>query len=558
MSAKSIAVLWLILGAFSASCAQNPPSFLDQHWDDPTRFAFWSMDQGSKIMPMKWFLQLQKAESSERFATGLERYGFVPDNYSGAHGNPSPDANNPLPIGFAKNSASGEDWVGLTCAACHTNKISSGSQSWLVEGGPSMLDFDQFLSDLVEAVDQIDKDPARAQAFWNGVPTPAQVLEFQQLKTRLDLRKRINTPPAAAGFGRVDAFGHIFNQVLTVGLNTEVGTAPPSAPASYPFLWDISQHEFVQWNGSAPNLGVGASAPGSLMRNIGEVLGVFGEFTVTGKHTDWGLPTYESSINVENLRKVEQWVSTLRSPKWPAVLGPIDESERAKGAEIYKAQCWGCHKVVAADQPVPVPVPVNMEQVDNADLQTDRAEIDNFLARKADAGILAGSFYPLDPSMPIFRGQTPVKDLTGYVAMGVYINLEHPNGAELLRTAALVARSGLPPLDRYKARPLDGIWATAPYLHNGSVASLKELLTAPKERLTRFCVGDGQYDPVNVGYQTYARRLPDGSVEANCAAAPRTSILDTTAPGSSNQGHTYGTDLSDVEKQQLLTYLKSL
>ena len=107
----------------------------------------------------------------------------------------------------------------------------------MIEGAPSMLDFDHFLADL--------KD-------------------FDARTARLLTRRRINTPaPAAgpAGFGRVDAFGHIFNQVVVEHLgNPESENTTPDAPASYPALWDIAQHPFVQWNYSAPNLGVGQQA----------------------------------------------------------------------------------------------------------------------------------------------------------------------------------------------------------------------------------------------------------------------------------------------------------
>ena len=551
---NSVALCLIFLCACMAAHAADSPTFVDQKWDDTTRFAFWFEDQGSKIMPLDWFLRLEKADSMDKFAAGLSRYGFIEDTFSQPHVNPSPDTSNRLPLGFAKGTYSGQDWVGLTCAACHTNKITSGSNAWLIEGGASMLNFDLFLSEMVDAIDAITPGSDKERRFWGGAPTGPQQDQFKTIKMHLDQRKRVNTPDFPAGFGRVDAFGHIFNEVLTVGLNTEQGTAKPNAPASYPFLWDISQHTFVQWNNSAPNLGVGSTAVGSLARNIGEVLGVFGEFEVTTKRTQIGLPTYESSVNTDNLKQIEDWISKLRSPKWPAELGPINETDIVNGKTIYKDHCLSCHALVPRNEPVPVPLPVDREPVDS--VNTDPQEIDSFLSRTADAGILRGSFYALDPLSPIFDHHTPVRDLTGYVALGVYVNRENPNLEALVHNVAKTAAVGLPHFDTYKGRPLDGIWATAPYLHNGSVASLMELLTPAKDRLPRFCVGDGVFDPINVGYQTYAQRLPDGTVQLNCP--PRSSILDTHALGSSNQGHSYGTHLSDVEKQQLLAYLKSL
>ncbi len=96
----------------------------------------------------------------------------------------------------------------------------------------------------------------------------------------------------------------------------------------------------------------------------------------------------------------------------------------------------------------------------------------------------------------------------------------------------------------YKARPLDGIALTAPYLHNGSVPSLYELLLPPSQRSTSFHVGNTEYDPVNVGYAT---ERVNGSV-----------VIDTTALGNSNAGHVYGTALTDAERYALIEHLKTL
>jgi hypothetical protein len=94
----------------------------------------------------------------------------------------------------------------------------------------------------------------------------------------------------------------------------------------------------------------------------------------------------------------------------------------------------------------------------------------------------------------------------------------------------------------YKARPLNGIWATAPYLHNGSVPNLAELLKPPAERVKTFHLGSQEYDPVNVGFKD----------------DPADPLFDTTADGNSNAGHDYGGKLTADERKDLLEYLKSL
>jgi len=95
----------------------------------------------------------------------------------------------------------------------------------------------------------------------------------------------------------------------------------------------------------------------------------------------------------------------------------------------------------------------------------------------------------------------------------------------------------------YKARPLNGIWATAPYLHNGSIPNLDELLKPAADRSPKFHVGSREFDPTRVGFQT-----------------DKGFLFDTSLPGNSNQGHEYGTDdmKDDQKRAALLEYLKSL
>ena len=99
----------------------------------------------------------------------------------------------------------------------------------------------------------------------------------------------------------------------------------------------------------------------------------------------------------------------------------------------------------------------------------------------------------------------------------------------------------------YKARPLNGVWASAPYLHNGSVPTLAQMLTKPDQRVKRFFVGSRQYDPESVGFR---------SLESESGVS--FFALDTSLKGNSNSGHPFGTDMGDEEKRQLIEYLKTL
>jgi hypothetical protein len=99
--------------------------------------------------------------------------------------------------------------------------------------------------------------------------------------------------------------------------------------------------------------------------------------------------------------------------------------------------------------------------------------------------------------------------------------------------------------ESYKARPLNGIWATAPYLHNGSVPNLAQLLLPPAQRIKQFYVGSREFDPAHVGFIT--------------SQTSGAYLYDTTVAGNSNSGHDYGTAaLTSSQRLDLLEYLKTL
>jgi hypothetical protein len=99
--------------------------------------------------------------------------------------------------------------------------------------------------------------------------------------------------------------------------------------------------------------------------------------------------------------------------------------------------------------------------------------------------------------------------------------------------------------DSYRARPLNGIWASAPYLHNGSVPTLADLLEVEEDRPEVFSISKKPtFDPVRVGL------VPSDATQAF--------QYDTRIPGNSNSGHVHGTNLPPVDKAALLEYLKSL
>src|ERR1039458_7561467 len=113
----------LLVGSGSAAFAQagnlgstDKPLYLNQAWSSAERNWFYATSQGSQIMPYDWFMALEQSDSELAFRDSLQRFGYLPT--------PS-KFNNPdgLPVGFVKDADDRGDWVGLTCAACHTNQV---------------------------------------------------------------------------------------------------------------------------------------------------------------------------------------------------------------------------------------------------------------------------------------------------------------------------------------------------------------------------------------------------------------------------------------------------
>src|SRR5207248_975555 len=100
---------------------------------------------------------------------------------------------------------------------------------------------------------------------------------------------------------------------------------------------------------------------------------------------------------------------------------------------------------------------------------------------------------------------------------------------------------GLRSTQKYWAASLAGVWARSPYLHNGSVRTMAELLTQPSARAKSFLRGSQVYDPEKIGFRD------EGSY-----------VLDSSSAGNSNAGHDYGTGLSSGEKRELIEFLKTL
>ncbi|MCA9635056.1 MAG: hypothetical protein KC420_03370, partial [Myxococcales bacterium] len=513
-----------------------PPLFLDQGWDDAMRAKFYYTTQGSFLLPYAWFLALEHptAESLLRDDVYFESLRFIPD--PDTHGGLNPDG---LPIGFTRQvDAEGKPWLGMTCAACHTGQITHKGQAIRIDGAPALANLSLLLGDTILAMEKTLGDEGRFDRFalrvlGEGADPAAKSALRADLERELERFPRPSEPNP--GFGRQDAFGAILNQLTSRELGVPDNFRPEDAPVSYPHLWLTPHLAWVQWIGLAEN---------PIARNIGEVLGVYGHVDLTSEDES---KRFASTAEVRNLYALEQWVADLSAPKWPEALGPIDEAKAARGKEIYEAKgrCSSCHPLAPFPRTDPKKnrfgkdfVKITMVPIDK--IGTDPKVITNALTRKAKTGALKKLFKGKDEVLAVEILLLSAGAIFKREAAALGLSEEE----QVAYAGFRVPGQDAPNLKAYKARPLDGIWATAPFLHNGSVPSLAELLKAPADRVKTFHVGSREYDPVNVGFVT--------------DAGEGTFLFDTSQEGNANVGHDYSGDLSEEDRGALLEFLKTI
>lgn len=513
--------------------------YVNQGWNNQKRTDFWHLSQGSRFLPYKMFLNLEQRDSRDLIleAENIIKYRYIPQEKNAWN----PDG---LPIGFAKDQQLDKDknsveaeYVGLTCSACHTSVVTYKGNAMVIDGAPTQADFQSFFTDMTAAMTATYMDPKKfdryAQRMLGDQSNNKEARhELQRelgewTRVRTD-RERMNHTKVAYGNARVDAFGEIFNAVSATNLRVPENAAPPDAPVSYPFLWGTAQSDVVQWNGIASN-----KPPGPLARNAGEVLGVFGDIQVSDR---FGTLGYKSSVQITNLAVMEKWIEKLHPPKWPDALPAIDQEKAARGEKIYQLNCAGCHQIVKPMQTY------RSVMVSQPSVGTDPVMAKNAL-RTGYTGVLQGKKQSVIAGDK-FKANAAKAEILKNQVLGLLLNQPvttiNAAGIEYLKVKS--SRPWENP-ESYKARPLNGIWATAPYLHNGSVPTLDDLLKKPEDRPETFKVGSWDIDPVKVG------------MAQNSAS---TFVFDTKLYGNSNKGHTYGTNLSPYNRKALIEYMKTL
>jgi mono/diheme cytochrome c family protein len=207
---------------------------------------------------------------------------------------------------------------------------------------------------------------------------------------------------------------------------------------------------------------------------------------------------------------IHAFVLGVEPPRYPF---PIDPGRAAQGRDLFARHCARCHGTYGPEGSYPNKV------VDLDVIGTDPTMARAFTAKNLE-----------------------------YFNASWFAGQAGPDGEPYL----VRDRGG------YQAPPLDGVWATAPYFHNGSAPTVADVLNAkarPRVFTRSFRTGAEDYDPAKLGWKV---QVLDRGPGDDVPGYERRKVYDTTQPGRSNGGHTFGDDLTDVERRAVIEYLKTL
>ena len=523
-------------------------TWADQGWSEEERDYWHHLNAGQEFAPLSWVKALEAPDTSLSLLDPyyLRSLGFLDKSVT---------KNNPegLPVGFSIDPATNKSraMVGLTCSSCHTGQINYQGKALCIDGASAGFNIYQFFIDYGSALAKTMQDSSAWKKFATRVlkQEPGEesalrkeveaVMREQQWEN--EAYSKLKTPSVDAGHGRMDPFNRIGNEVFGLGLREPSNYYASDAPVGAPYLWDIARLNWVHYN---------ASFNHRVSRNILQVLGNGGKtyFLDENGNVKKGLEKWESNFEIERLLEMEKGYASLRAPEWPAeMLGKVDLKKAEKGKALFMSNCAKCHApkpILGSDPNRPelavVTIPIKV-------IGTDSNEAAGFVNRRYDASKLLGKkTAPID-------GATGLELVTSGMAEYAYQKLGWT--AEQIALANGDDRPNkVRAIASYKARPLDGIWSTPPFLHNGSVPNLYELLSPPAERSVTFWLGTFEYDPVKVGYVSQQ--------------APKSFLFDTRLSGNANTGHAFTNDpktlgkigraLSHNERMEIIEYLKVL
>lgn len=199
----------------------STPRYLDQGWSAADSLWFYNTTQGSGLLPYDFLMVLKKAGSDELFISpqNIDHFRYLPQKETFFN----PDA---LPVGFVKETYQGKDYVGYTCAACHTGQVNYQGAALRIDGGPAMADMVGFLTELEKAMEAVQSGEPHHKFVAdvlkrNNSYDSAQAVQddLKKWTSAITLYNTVNHSKVKYGHARLDAFGRIYNRVLQHAIN---------------------------------------------------------------------------------------------------------------------------------------------------------------------------------------------------------------------------------------------------------------------------------------------------------------------------------------------------
>ncbi len=505
-------------------------------------------------IPYWIFRAIPKIFPDEFANQGWEHFGFLKDNqdyYTSRQDLPSGMvlSDTIVEIPFAPVGVKLKR-VSLNCCACHRGGVEDDQGNLtLYDGMPNhtadLQAFKRFMMNAVaddrfNAPNVIEKINESLQDDKKPPLTAKEELIYTAI---VAIMRAPPNPPLPAGDwmsqraplngpGRIDPFNSVKFEKIGVQDDHSDGTE------RFPSIWNQDLRYWHHYDGNTASLEA---------RNFGSALGV-------------GATSY--SIHRETVREVGAWIeSDLKAPTYPF---PTNPTLAAHGKDVYMQNCASCHGIydrgnrtlLLYDSNTKLTTPFSKSSF-AASLKAitppqhsgdSKPEGDSYMQR--DTSIVA-----TDPERLSTFDEASAKALSKY---GADQALWPP---EAFRWNELDASKK--PAQGYLCGPLDGIWARAPYLHNGSVPTLDDLLKPDSQRPVSFYVGRTEYDQKKVGFQSEYDPEPQGAAEKKNKPGydgdRQLFLYDTSQRGNSNLGHNYpATPLSGPDRAALLEYLKTL
>lgn len=453
--------------------------------------------------------------SPATLAKVLARFGFFPDAQPASLPVGVKAAPSSLPFGMtygmiAPVGGTKVAVANLGCAVCHAGVTyaSDGSpQPSVVKLGMpnTSIDLEAYTLAVFNAFRRYVGDPALLETAATLFPDMdwrerlslrllVLPLAKQRLATLADVDRPLPFPNGTPG-----STNGVAALKLALGTPLAGGGATDAGVVSIPDLsyrtWrnDLLADGIYAVPGTRDEATVGPPRPEHL-RQLGEITTFF-TVPSMGVHPD------KARNSIDDAAAIMAFLADYRPQRFP---GTIDRERAARGGAIYDQACASCHGTYSGN--------------------TGSVELISYPNWHGDTGTDPLRADMFDQPLVEAVGRSPYKD-------------------------AIEIRPGR----GYVAPPLGGLWASAPYLHNGSVPNLSTLLN-PDERPRRFMVGGHALDLDRVG----VRLADDGSYPAGYTPFSNPVWIDTATPGRSADGHRFGEDLAHDAKRDLIEYLKLL